>query len=576
MNAHRRSPVGTVAPVVADTRVSVAEAAPGVVALVLCIGFSTTSMLPAWSLRFAVLLAVSLVGLVALGRLAVGHDVAAVLAVALAAWALLGGALSDNPRVALLGQLGKEWSLVILIGVLAVWAIGRSMPVGAERLLVLGVILGLGVQGLVGLVQVLVQNEGGELGLQAGRAKGLTANPVYFGALMAGAAGFCAVSALRSRRDRFVPWVAGVGAFAVVTNLSGSRIAVAGAGAVLLGLVALDRSRRGLAVLGAAAAGVVIAELLFRALGSSDTSGAGRSTTLAGDGRRTLWGYGVDAITEQPLFGWGLGRFRAATQGDFSADFVRVSAPNEKTSSWFDAHNIVLEYAIATGIVGCLVFVAFVVFAVRRARGPFLALFLGIAATWMLQPASVSTAPLAFLVLGAAAPRVAAEQRPYWVSVLMRVAAVAGLLVGAYYVVADWRLARAKDAADFSEVESAARWLPRDAVIADLVASAAALELGEGVDEATLIRKSEAVVALEPDRPLWWVQLGARHFLFGDDAAARAALEEAVALEPWHPDAWTLLEDIATRTGDEALAAEAHARYCGVHIDAEGCSDAED
>lgn len=536
-------------------------------AVLLCVAFAPMFVMSAWSPRFVILLCLLPVGLVAIGSLVVARDAAAIAATAFVGVATLSAALSGNPRVSLLGQLGKESSALLLAAFFGCWAIGRRLGERGRALLPFALLLGLGVNAFAAILQVLTNSHAGEFGLQSGRAVGLTANPVQFGALMAGGAAICGVQALTTTSRRWFPWLAGVVVFSMAVDMSGTRIAVLSLAVVIVGEVLMHRSWRALAVVAAVVVGVLVSATV-----SEVKSTGGSSTTRVTDSfdRQSAWVYGLESFTERPLLGFGPGEFRAATQHRYSADFVRTAASNEVRQAWFDAHNLAVEYLVATGIVGLAVLAAFGWFALRTARGPLLAAFLAIAASWTMQPMAVSTAPVAMLALGGAAPALSALElrRPRLGRVGLAVAGVIGLLLGGFYAVADRRLDAAMAARDAPRVEAAASWFPADAVVADVVAQAwVDAYLDKKADEQPLLEWSRRTAAREPDRPLWWIRLGARQMVLGDPSGARTSLQHAVDLEPWSPTAWRLLLQLARDTSDTALEQTALDRVCTLRFD---------
>jgi hypothetical protein len=119
--------------------------------------------------------------------------------------------------------------------------------------------------------------------------------------------------------------------------------------------------------------------------------------------RLELWSYARHAVFERPAFGHGPGRFRAATSADRTLPVVRAEGPE---SIYADGHNLLVEYAVTTGILGVLALVWWILRALRVARGRFAAAAIVLLAVSLGQPQSVGTTPLLFLALGVGAARV--------------------------------------------------------------------------------------------------------------------------------------------------------------------------
>ena len=550
-------------------------------AALLTIAFSTASTFPAFSGRFAVLLALTLPGLLALGRLvALDRDRAAMAAAAFLGWAGCSALLSANPLVSGWGQVGKESSFVIWCGLFGMWALARQLSEPGRRLLLPTLLAALTLQAAVAVMDVLVGHEGLHVGLISGRARALAGNSIYLGALMAGAAAAAVAMARRARSARglVASGVASLlGVFAL--NLSGARSALVPCLA-LVGFQIVRAPWRRATLLGAfVLAGLVGSQGLLAAADSNaaaiDRAASGAIT--GGEGRVQVWSFGVSAVWDSPLIGAGPGGFQRAVQHEYTDEYLR-SVPEQNAEVWVDPHNLVVELAVTTGVVGLLLFGLFAWTASRRATGPLLVLAGGIALSWMLQPMVIVTGGVAFIALGASAPAVrestaylARRRGARW---LPLVAAAAGIVAGGYYAWADAQVATALRSASSEQIEKAAARLPRDAVLDDLAGRAAMYEYMRGESTAArLVELTARATRHEPERPLWWFRLGARQLALGDHVGARENLLRATELQEWRIDTWPMLLDLAHRTGDDELAARALRHVCAVDPAAEPCDD---
>jgi hypothetical protein len=436
-------------------------------------------------------------------------------------------------------------------------------------LLPYALLIGLGMSGLVAILQVAIDSGttsefGGSVET---RGSGLTASPVQLGALMAAAVAIASTLALAARGRRFVAWCAGVVFFATAANLSGSRIAMATIVVILVALFVIDRTFRAPALFIAAVVGTLLSSLIDRAGEASSTS----RLDAQGSDRLVAWKLGWQSFLDRPLVGFGPGGFRPSIQGRFTAEFVRTSAYDEQHGSWFDAHNLAVEVLVTVGIIGLVLLGVFLWFSLRRARGPLLAGFAAIAMSWTMQPMSVSTAPIALLCLGAAAPLVAAP--PEWTrrSIARPALAVAGSLgavLALGYAFIDLRLDAAISGGNAVEIEDAARPFANDAVVADFVAQGwANAYLFDGADRSHLLHWSGEPARREPDRPYWWSKYAGTQIAFKDYEGARDSLDRAIALQPWSPTAWPLMLRLAEKTEDAELTALATEKVCELQLD---------
>ncbi|MEZ5202989.1 MAG: O-antigen ligase family protein [Acidimicrobiales bacterium] len=288
------------------------------------------------------------------------------------AWAALAALASSSPRLSLLGVYGIDSGWIYLAGYVGAWGLGRRLRPSSRPLLGRIVFAGLAVNMAFAVLEVVI-DPSGDLATNAGRAAGLQTNSLYLAGLLTGLLAMLARSvgrgAPRWRLALVVPT-------ALALNLTGSRTALVGGTVIAVAAVALpgsgtaldrpERLLRTLAVVVGVGLGVLIslplqgeASTVVR-LEGNEASGGMRNRVL-------MWEAGVEALDERPLVGWGPGRFREATSSRITAEFARLEGP-EKV--FFDAHNVVVEQLVTTGVVGAALLGGFVVLAVLRARGP--------------------------------------------------------------------------------------------------------------------------------------------------------------------------------------------------------------
>jgi O-Antigen ligase len=296
----------------------------------------------------------------------------------------------------------------------------------------------------------------------------------------------------------------------------------------VLVLAALRRTRAGGVAALVGVASLVAGVVLDRTVGAGRNA-ADRLASGAGGGRTTVWRYGLEAFADRPLFGYGFGEFRPAVQGRFSAEFVRDFAAEEITQPWFDPHNAVITVLVAVGVVGLALFLGWLIVWGRGVRGPLVWALVPIALSWMLQPMSLHTLPLAMLLFGAAGAGTVSS-----VSGVRRRTAVAlaalGVVAGVYLLAADISLRRATNDLDGDRAASAASMYGRDPISGDLVAQT----YGRSGATAAQLEWRERVAAWEPDRPHWWSLLAQTQIGLGLLDEAEVSVANALDLQRYN------------------------------------------
>lgn len=546
---------------------SVTDAMVASAALLLAVAFGPTMSYPSWTPRMAVVLACLPVGLVCLIRQARRDDWAARVGIGLIAWILLSGVTSEAPRSALVGFLGRDLSGLLVISCVALWALGRELSHRGVDVLVGALLAGLSLSVLVGLLQLLFDVRSGVFAMNGGRSSGFTPNPVYFGGVSAAGSAVAVWLGVRGL-GRWYWWcVASAGWLAMGVALSGSRVAL-GALVLLVTAALLTLRRRGLVAVCSTIVGVAAGTLVQHVGGTSNDAVSRISSDGGLDGRRQIWGYGLRAVGDEWLTGWGFGRFQSAVQGRYTADFVVKYAQQDIGQAWFDAHNLVVGTAVAIGVPGLAIAGVWVVLAARRTRLALAIFPIALLVTWMMQPPALPTLPLAALMLGAAGRGwcVSLDREPSparGMRAFSRVGTIVGLLLGAYLVVADQWFYRATEQLDASGSEAAAALFPGDPVVAGLVAQIWGLESGDSADPRAIDWQRQAVDR-DRTRPYWWARLAERLLSANDNQAADRALDEALALQPYHFDSLRLKVVVAARSGDLTRLEAAIANACQV------------
>ncbi|MDA8280645.1 MAG: O-antigen ligase family protein [Actinomycetota bacterium] len=374
---------------------------------------------------------------------------------AMLAWLAAGLAsalMSVRPGLSMVGLFdqGTGWLFMVVLG--GAWALGTALGPAGRRLVGSALIVGAVANALVAIAQLVVGLSSiGLPGYGGGQPIGFQGNPVFLGGIEAGtlvvlatrfadrpgrvwlSTGLVAigVGASGERLSMLVALVLAVGSLAVVWIPEGSRAmraidalrdrgpnrsAAAGtsasrspgrslgsAPAATTGIVRRFAPRRpwrrastfaGLVVGGL---GVGVALPLVRA-----SSVVARQLTATAEGtfgdRLHAWFEGGRALLHAPALGYGPGQFESATSALFPQWFARTHPGQVFT----DAHNIGVEYAVTTGLVGLACLVVFAVFAVRGRRGPLLGFAAVALAVELVEPLNPVLTPLLFLAAGGA------------------------------------------------------------------------------------------------------------------------------------------------------------------------------
>jgi O-antigen ligase len=516
--------------------------------------------------------------------------------------------LSKAPLHSLVGGYTTMTGLLFFAGLAACWALGTGVGAADRRLVENAIIWAAALNALVAFYQRFPGLKGVGLGMYNGnQPDGLLGNPVFFGALLAAS---LALLAPRMFENPGV-WAPVTALVAFATALSGERLPVLVAVVVVAWSIwALHRSSgRGLRdalsrtraiVYGATSAVALLVGSIIPGPGSFATHLAGSTATETFGARFGAWLVGLHALVAQPVFGAGPSQFEAATVPHYSVAFARTTAQR----FFDDAHNMVVEVAVTTGVLGLLAFAAWVFFALRDRGGPLVVFAVAIGATELAEPLFVGLTSLAFLALGAAALRTESRRtrsgrdtaptkgstrrpkgagppgatsakaaapgatgtpgfghaapRPVRIAsvVLATVATVAGLIL----IVGDVAQQRAatspeptKAAVAISDGNTANTLLPAWPTPAVTLAEAHYAIGTRGHSGATqAVHWSKIAVQRDPTQSTYWYYLAAYQFAAGNDAGARAAAHSALAVNPVYTTPLNLLADMAYLNGDRA------------------------
>lgn len=268
-----------------------------------------------------------------------------VLLIAWTVWAAAGSAVGGLATAALAGQMATL--------VLAAAIIARSGgPRSVARTLISAAVLALGAHLVVmGLTDLEWRNDG-RLQLAA-----LEPNELARVALVAAIAGLWTSSRQRRRLDIVAVAVAVVAIGAMAAT--GSRTA---AGAFVLSCVLLSFSAPNRRLSAAGVGAALLLGGLLTSVGSIDLPGVttaierGEEGTQTLSGRERMWPQILDASTDKPILGIGVGQDRTFMQNE-----INVGWEPQHT------HNLALHLSLTTGFVGLAILLTSILGAVARA-----------------------------------------------------------------------------------------------------------------------------------------------------------------------------------------------------------------
>jgi O-antigen ligase len=447
------------------------------------------------------------------------------LAAAFAIWALVSTAVSPQPALSFFGRLGIANGALLVLAFVGAWAIGAVVAPTSRELLELTLIGAAVLNAVVAIVQTATS-----LG-DYDRAPGLFTNPLFAATLMTGAFW----PTLHRLSDNWKVW----GAVAVVlaggVQATGSRFGLLLLGVQLVAALAIVSWRR-LAGLAAVLAILVIAALL---LGPSDARTIGTSRILLAQGsepisRVELWKASGQAIADRPVVGAGPSRLLAATNPYRSLEAAQAG---EADTNFLDAHNIVVEYTVTTGVIGGALVIAFLVSALMLSgwRAPLAGFaIVGLVMT-LIQPVHAMMTPITLMALGAASAHTSrlAVRRPR-----RAIAATATAAVVASAAIAYGSFALSSTPSSFDQVsevaETSRRFLPiwHDAFAETATATWTVASQSPEAGAATVYWREQAV-RKEPDRFALWTQLAFDEAALGDVESAERHFLRSLEENRW-------------------------------------------
>ena len=367
-------------------------------AAVLCLAFSPKVNSVTFTPKFAVVLLFAAVGIVPLARLVRSRSQLrwpARAAVAFLAVTLVSALVSPSPNIGFFGLYLWGTGFLFWLGAAGAFAIGASLGPKDRRWLLAGLLVGSVGSALVAIFQIVKNLPTPGLNLYDGsQADGFLGNPIYLEALLLGGLALVLGRACRSP----LRWGVVVLVFAVGLEFTFERFAL-----VILALLVLHAlytygARRGGTFALLIAVGYGIAYLGGGSdLGSRVTSGTGETTFGL---RLRAWLEGAHYVLHHPLLGAGPGQTRTAMDSTATLSFFQHVLVGRVLT---DSHDVFVEVAVTTGLLGLGCFLIWLFRAARMAaRCSFFGFAVAMVAVELVEPINIAVLPLAFLALGAA------------------------------------------------------------------------------------------------------------------------------------------------------------------------------
>ncbi|MHB1987444.1 MAG: O-antigen ligase family protein [Acidimicrobiales bacterium] len=542
----------------------------GVAAAALTVAISPAVASKTFTPKYAILLLVAAVGIVPfMSSLRRSRQaLASWAALAFLAVGLISALTSVAPSVSVFGLYlwGTGW--LMWLGCLGAFGIGLRLQRQDLDWLVGGLVVGAIANSLLALYQTLAVPTSATFGpYQANQADGFLGNPIHLEALLLGVIAVVAVRATRSMRV-LGRWAPALVLMAVALEFTTERLAIILLPVLMIGLV-IYRRREGLVASLAIAGGYAIGYL---GGGSNLGSRVSQGTASPGFGLRIdIWKVAAHALLHHLLIGVGPGLFEAGATPLLTRQLALGLGPGRLFA---DAHNILVEVALTTGVLGLGCLAVWVLAALVRARNPLFLFALAVLAVELVEPLNIAMTPLAFLCLGACAlikPILGAPAPPPSNRVLLPpfARAVLSLLVvlafalGTTMLAGDVAFTKSPPRGYFlSDARRANQLMPYWPNPADSLATLyqyrAAVSHRVSVQRRDLERaRTDLITASRraPFDPSEWLVLGNVYRDLGELSLADSSYARALRDDPWSADALQGMALVATSRRQWATAA---------------------
>lgn len=511
--------------------------------------------------------------------------------VALIVVSLISSFLSSSLRVAVFGTYLTSAGLLFTAAIVGCWALGTGVATADRDLVEKAIIAAAAVNSVIAILQQFFGL--GSIGLADynGLPDGVQGNPVFMGALVAGALALLGprVAAAARKADPtrdLTVWLVVTAVVGIGLGMCSERFPAVLAVLVVAWVVWCEWRRRrreatedggqggtslrfsvmfAAVAVGALLLGSVVAWLDG---GTGTVKHVASSTAQETYGERFhTWAAAFDAFLHHPLFGVGPGQFYDATSAHYSLAFVVSS----QAILFTDAHGILFEFLGTTGILGLASLVAMVWFGWWRRSGPLVACSIVLFASQMVEPLNPVITPLAMFAMGAAAfksrepAEVGNEQArgprrslPPWLRVATIAAAVVAAIPAVLLVVGDIEyshLYSPKTEPSVSAEKAAYDLLPWADPATEL-SNIYATQVSSGVPGAAAeaIHWAKAAVSRDPGNGNLWAQLARLQLLEHEIGPATASVNTALREVPYDAEALVDGGFLAAIHHDRALA----------------------
>jgi O-antigen ligase len=491
---------------------------------------------PVMPLRLIVLGAALALGMLAPSRNRLSRRMAITLGAGAAVF-VVAALIGRTPLLSLIGRYPRYEGLPMIAAYATALAVGARVLTSAQprRVFASAVALGAGVNGVVAVGQAVFA--GGD------RVTGLLSNSTTLGTF--GLIALVVVGWSLATHARPLLWVGAAGAAACIV-LSASRGVLVGLGASFV--VALLLRQRAAKpprwyVLAGVAAVVMVGALLVPSTAARVT-GASPFAESTISGRFLLWHESVQLWLAHPFAGVGPSRFVDAINPFHSAQWAAAVGPYAPPDS---PHDVVLQVACATGILGVVALMIIGIMAVRDAlsvRSPQLVtaatVAAGLLATYLTSFTDPITTTLgAFVVGGALAIR---HEPPLAKPVRIATATGIGALslwLGLSLIVAEAQYSRTLTATSpMSSAQSASAARPWDPDVTRRVAyTVTALAGSSGADIRYVLDPLRHACAQLPGSVECLLTLSSATDVSGDHSGALQAADAALAVDSTNVDA---------------------------------------
>ena len=491
---------------------------------------------PVLPLRLIVLGAALALGMLASSRARLSGRMAIALGAGAAVF-VVAALFGRTPLLSLIGRYPRYEGLPMIAAYAAALAVGARVLTSAQprRVFASAVALGALANGVVAIGQAVFA--GGD------RVTGLLSNSTTLGTF--GLIALVVVGWSLATHARPLLWVGAGGAAACIV-LSASRGVLVGLGAsVVVALLLKGRAAkppRWYVLVGGAA--VVMAGALLVPSTAARVTGSSPFAESTITGRLLLWRESVQLWLAHPFTGVGPSRFVDAVNPFHTARWAAAVGPYAPPDS---PHDLVLQVACATGLLGVVALLVIGVIAVRdtlSVRSPQLVtaatVAAGLLATYLTSFTDPITTTLgAFVVGGALAVRHEEPlARPVRIATATGIGALS-LWLGLSLVVAEVQYSRALTATSpMSSAQSAIAARPWDPDLTRRVAyTVTALAGSSGADIRYVLDPLRHACVQLPESVECLLTLSSASDVSGDDPAALQAADAALAVDPTNVDA---------------------------------------